>query len=223
MSKLARLAWPIIWICISVASFISALVIPYMEGRSNEWWTVPPFLPVDIFPFIALFVCSIALLLFWIRSFSIKRDSASLGMMFLLGVLLLGINIVLRSPYLFQRGFSRYAETVMTADEWRNISRHAQERLQPEGQLPGPDKNLWDEKEHRALWTELCSATSIQKLDPSLMIFVRPEETVIEWGGALEGHRGVIIFTDKRENDHRSSFSQDTFIAHDIAVYISPD
>ena len=97
----------------------------------------------------------------------------------------------------------------------------AQERLGPEGQLPGPEKNLWEEKEHRALWSDICGGTKIQKLDPSLVIFVRPEETEVVWGGALVGHRGVVIFTRKGGDDHGAGLSRTIFIADDIATFVS--
>jgi hypothetical protein len=180
-------------------------------------------LPASLFPFVVLFVSSAALAWCWIRSVLAKRDVIAVGVMFSLSVVLFGTSIKLRPSYLFHCGFHHYAKTILTTDEWRRISRVAQERLGPEGKLPGPEKNLWDEKEHRASWSGLCDATAIQKLDPSLMIFVRPEETEIVWGGALVGHRGVIIFSNKRADEHQSQMPQAKFIADDIATFVSAD
>jgi hypothetical protein len=224
MTQCAKTRMPAVWIFIALISFVSSLVIPYLEGRSNSLWVVPPMLPGGALPFLLLFVSSVALAWCWIRSVLAKRDAVAVGVMLLIAVVLFGTSIItLHSFNIFHRGFRRYAETVLTADEWRSISRVAQERLQPEGELPGPRKNLWDEKEHRALWSDLCGATQIQKLDPSLMIFVRPEETEVVWGGALTGHRGVIIFTGKGGNDQHGRLSQSMFITDDITTFISGD
>ncbi len=214
---------PAVWFILAFVSFASGLVIPYLEGRSNSLWVVPPMLPASALPFLLLFVSSVALAWCWIRSLLAKRDAVAVSVMLSLAVVLFGTSIHLRPSYLFHRGFRHYAKTVLTADEWRSISRLAQERLGPEGRLPGPDKSLWDEKEHRAFWSGLCGATQIQKLDPSLMIFVRPEETEVVWGGALAGYRGVIIFTGKSGDEQRGSLSQTMFIADDIATFVGAD
>ena len=223
MTQSARTRIPGVWIFIAFISFVSGLVMPYLEGRSNSLWVVPPMLPASVVPLLALLVSLIALAWCWIRSLLAKRDSLAVSAMLSLAVVMFGISIILPDSYLFHRGFRHYAKTVLTADEWRSIARLAQERLGPEGRLPGPDKNLWDEKEHRALWSDLCAATQIQKLDPSLMIFVRPEETEVVWGGALEGHRGVIILTGKGGDEQRGRLSQTMFIADDITTFISAD
>lgn len=193
--------------------------MPYLEGLSNSLWVVPPMLPASIVPFLALFVSSIALAWCCIRSLLTNRSLLAVSVMLALAVVMFGTSIILRQSYLFHRGFRNYAKTVLTADEWRSISRLAQERLGPEGKLPGPDKNLWDEKEDRALWSDLCAATQIRKLDPSLMICVRPEKTEVVWGGALTGHRGIIIFTGKDGAEQRGGLS----IADDITTFISAD
>ena len=223
MIQSAKTRIPSVWISIAFISFLSGLVIPYLEGRSNSFWVMPLMLPASLFPFVLLFVSSAALAWCWIRSVLAKRDVIAVGVMFSLSVVLFGTSIKLRPSYLFHCGFHHYAKTILTTDEWRSISRVAQERLGPEGKLPGPEKNLWDEKEHRALWSELCGATAIQKLDPSLMIFVHPEETEIVWGGALVGHRGVIVFTSTRGHDERGQTTQAKFIADDIATFVSAD
>ena len=223
MTQCAKTRGPAIWVFIAFVSFVSALVIPYLEGRSNSLWVIPPMLPASALPFLTLFVSSVALAWCWIRSVLAKRDAVAVGVMLSLALVLFGTSILLRPSYLFHRGFHQYAKTILTAEEWRSISRVAQEHLGPEGRLPGPHKNLWDEKMHRASWSDLCAGTQIQKLDPSLMIFVRPEETEVVWGGALAGHRGVIIFTRKGGDDQRGRLSQTMFIADDIATFVSAD
>jgi hypothetical protein len=55
------------------------------------------------------------------------------------------------------------------------------------------------------------------------MIFVRPEETEVVWGGALAGHRGVIIFTNRRGKIQHGQLSQTIFIEDDIATFVSAD
>jgi len=202
-----------IWTFIALVSFASGLVVPYVEGCSNSLW-----FPGDLLPLLLLFVSCIVLLSGWIRSIVSKRHVVATGLMLLISLLFFCASFMLRPADLFHLGFNHYAKTVLTSDEWRSISRFAQDHLKPEGQLPGPNKNLWNEKEHRALWSELTAATQIQKLDPSLMIFVRPGETEIVWGGALAGHRSIIIFTHKGDQSPRVSF-----IADDIATYISAD
>ena len=221
MIQSAKTQIPFIWISVAFISFLSGLLIPYLEGRSNSFWVMPLMLPASLFPFVLLFVSSVALAWCWIRSVLAKRDVIAVGVMFSLSVVLFATSIILRPSDLFHCGFRHYAKTILTADEWRSISQVAQERLGPEGQLPGPEKNLWEEKEHRALWSDICGGTKIQKLDPSLVIFVRPEETEIVWGGALVGHRGVVIFTRKGGDDHGAGLSHTIFIADDIATFVS--
>ena len=176
-------------------------------------------LPGGLFPLLLLLVSSIALGSCWLLAVLKKRAAGVAGGMFLVAAGLLITSFLLRPD-----GFAQYAKTVLTAEEWRSIARLAQARLGPEGRLPGPEKNLWEEEKHRALWSEFCGATQIQKLDPALMIFVRPEETEVVWGGALAGHRAVIIFKNgKRSNVPLSRHTRSTLIAADIMTAVGPD
>jgi hypothetical protein len=213
---------PASWFIAALLSFTAMLVIPYVEGRFNSLWSFPPMLPAVTLPFALLFGSTAALLRGWIRSLRAKRNSIALGAMSFISATLLIGSIVPGSEF-FHRGFTDYSRTVLTVDEWRTIARVAQQRLGPEGKLPGPDKNLWDEEQHRGLWSDIVSATQIQRLDPSLMIFVRPETTEIVWGGALAGHRGVIIFTGKGGEARRSKLPPTAFIAEDIATIVGAD
>lgn len=223
MTKFAEMKGRVIWTFVALVSFASGLLMPYFEGRSNSWWAIPPLLPADLLPLLLLFVACVILLSSCVRSVVSKRHTVVTAWMFFICLMLFVVRLAVRPADLFHRGFHHYAKTVLTADEWRSISRLAQERLGPEGRLPGPDKNLWDEKEHRALWSDLCGATQIQRLDPSLMIFVRPKETEVVWGGALAGHRGVIILTGKGGDEQRGRLSQTMFVADDITTFVSAD
>jgi hypothetical protein len=214
---------PVVWIWIALLAFTSKMVTPYFEGCSNSWWVIPPMLPADLLPLLLLFVSCVVLLSRWVRSLLAKRRAIPASLMFFATLFLFGASLKVPPAYLFLRGFSHYAKSVLTTDEWRNISRFAQEHLQPEGRLPGPRKNLWNETEHRALWSALAAATQIQKLDLSLMIFVHPEHTEIVWGGALEGHRGVTIYTRRSGGNQHDTSSHSLSIAEDIAVLISAD
>jgi hypothetical protein len=191
----------------------------YWESRSNSIWMGPWGLPPVLFPLLLLLLSVVAL--GWCLLWSVlkDRDAGAVGGMFLLAVGMFVTSFVLHPD-----GFPQYARTVLTAEEWRSIARLAQARLGPEGQLPGPNKNLWEEEKCRVLWSEFCGATQIQKLDPSLMIFVRPEETEIVWGGALAGHRAVVIFNDGKKRDvSPRRHTAYTFIADDIMTVVGPD
>jgi hypothetical protein len=197
--------------------------MPYLEGRTNSIWIVPPVLPASVVPFVLLVVSCFVLLSAWIRSVMARRNAVAAGLMFLVGLLFLGASFKVRSGDLFRRGFNDYAKNALTADEWRGISRFAQEHLPADGRLPGPDKNLWSEKDHRVLWSALAAETQVQKLDPSLMIFVRPEQTEIVWGGALVGHRAIIISTRRNGGAQRDKSSTDLPIAEDIFTSAGPN
>jgi hypothetical protein len=223
MTTFAEMKGRVLWTFGALLSFASGLLMPYCEGRSNSWWAIPPLPPADLLPVLVLFVACAVLLSSCVRSVLSRRRVVTTAWLFCICLTLLVVRLGVRPADLFHRGFHHYAKSVLTADEWRSISRVAQERLRPEGRLPGPRKNLWDEKEHRALWVDLCGTTQIQKLDPSLMILVRAQETEIVWGGALTGHRGVVIFTGSPAEDQRSRWSATLFITDDIATFVSAD
>lgn len=197
--------------------------MPYLEGRTNSIWIVPPVLPASVVPFVLLVVSCFVLLSTWMRSVMARRNAVAAGLMFLAGLLLLGASFKVPTAALFRRGFNDYAKNALTADEWRGISRFAQEHLPADGRLPGPDKNLWNEKDHRALWSALTAETQVRRLDPSLMIFVRPEYTEIVWGGALLGHRAIIISTSRDGGAQREKSPTDLPVAEDIFTSAGPD
>lgn len=212
-----------IWACIALISFVARMLLPYLEGRSNSWWVIPPIIPADLPVGLFLFLSCIVLLGYWLQSRITKRHTRLTAAIFFISLLLLGSSFIIYPAKIFHYGFHSYAKSVLTADEWRSISQFAQEHMQPGARLPGPDKPLWNETEHRALWSGLCAATPIQKLDPSLMIFVSADETEIVWGSPLTGHRAVIIYSNKSGDNHRSKRPQYMFVADDIATGVSAD
>jgi hypothetical protein len=219
MIQYAKARIPTVWFVLALISFVAGLAIRYWESRSNSIWMGPSGFPATLFPILLLLVSSIALGWCWLWSVLKKRDAGAVGGMFLLTIGLFVTSFALRPD-----GFPQYVRTVLTGEEWRSLARLAQARLGPEGRLPGPDKNLWEEEKHRALWSEFCGATQIQKLDPSLMIFVRPDETEVVWGGALTGHRAVIIFNNGKKRDvPLGRHTTYTFIADDIMTVVGPD
>ncbi len=213
----------VIWTIVALVSCASGVLLPYLEGRSNSWWVIPPLLPADLLPLLSLFVACVVVLSKCVRSVVTKCHVVATAWLLFICLTLFVVRLAIRPADIFHRGFHDYAGSVLTADEWRSISRVAQQRLLPEGQLPGPRKNLWNEKEHRVLWSDLCRTTPIQKLDASLMIVVRPEATEVVWGGALAGHRGVIIFTGKPADDRRGRLAATSFVADDIKTFVSTD
>lgn len=128
---------------LAVACFVSRLAIPYFAGRSNSLW-----FPADILPAFLCFIICVVLLWEFAVSVVSKRHTVAVGLMFLIAVVCSGAGFLVRSAAIFQRGFARYARTVLTPDEWRSIARFVQEHIKSGGMLPGPRKNLWTEKEH---------------------------------------------------------------------------
>ena len=208
---------------VAMISFSLRLAMPYLEGRTNSWWAIPPMLPADLLPPVLMFVSSIVLFSNWIRAAVAKRPALTAASLFFVSLLLLGFSFTVRTADIFHRGFLQYAKHVLTADEWRSISRFAQEHLQPEGRLPGPRKNLWEETEHRKLWSALSAATQVEKLDPSLMILVHPGRTEIVWGGALSGHWGVTVSASQSSENSQDASSNRWRITEDIATVVSPN
>ncbi|HSY19592.1 MAG TPA: hypothetical protein VK815_14720 [Candidatus Acidoferrales bacterium] len=220
MTKFLELKKPMRWLSISLLSFISALLMPYCEGRSNTVWAIPPLVPADLLPLVLLFISCIVLLVHWIRSLAARRRAFAAGLMFCGGLLLLVAWFAVDRWSMYQLGFRDYAKNVLTADEWRGISRFAQEHLKPEETLDVRWKMLWNDEKHRVLWSEFTASTQIQKLPPSLVIYVQPEYTEIIWGGALTGHRCVMVAASGNDAFQRGKPSRALFIATDIATVI---
>ena len=214
---------PLNWFWVAVLSFILLMLLPYAEGRCNDVWAIPPILPLSLLPLLSLLVSCLVIFVGALRAFRDNRDVAVNCDMFVLSALLLVPAIRWRWADRFHLGFTSYAQAVLTPDEWRLLSREAQEILGPEGRLPGPEKNLWEERLHRSQWVARCAATQIKRLSPDLMVFVHPDSTEFAWGGALIGHRGLIVYRGRYPEAHPRGSRGLTFIAGDIAAFTSSD
>jgi len=227
MKKFGEVRKEIVWTIVALVSFVMGLLLPYFEGRRNDWMALVPLpLPADVLPFLLLLVSCVVLASGWIRSIFARRHAVFKSILFFISLLCLVANFRVPSAELFQRGFSQYVRTIMTEDEWRSIARFAQEHLKQGTTFHAPLKlppiNETEEAEQRELWPAITAATQIGRLHPALTIFVDSDRTVIEWGGALVGHRGVIVFAHQGGQLPPGVFSAQ-FIADDIATYISAD
>lgn len=214
MAKLKEMRRQVAWFSTSVFSFAASLIIPYSEGRMNSIWVIPPLLPADLLPLLLLFLGNVVLLASWLRS---RHFYESAGMFFIALTLLFACFTVDRMSF-YQSGFGNYVKHMLTPDEWRSISKFAQQHIQSGEKLAGPNKNLWNEK-NKTLWAEFSAATQVGKLDPSLAIYVHSNRTAIVWGGALMGHRSVIIYTSTNPVTNSDvGFKRIKFITQDIAT-----
>jgi len=203
------------WTLVALAACVLSNIMPYLEGRFNSLWAIPIlFFPADLLPPLLSLVCCVLLLGSTIRAILIKRYRMAKAFLFLVGLLLLGGSVVLQIE-LCHRGFTQYARTVLTAEEWREIARYAQKHMMPDGERRS-------RAETSAILDELESATPFRKLKHSPMIQVRPEETGFYWGGALTGHRYVVVF-NHQDGPARQGEPGGKFIAEDIATFISGD
>jgi hypothetical protein len=196
-------------ILLALVAILVDTVLPYFEGRSNHWWGIG-FLAFLLSHVLSIF-CAFFLLGSFVRSLFTKRHRLAKAAMLLLGPPLLYASFTLSPPglALFHLGFTQWARTIVTLDEWREIARYTHEHKMPEAE-PLSSESLYQK--------ELASATAFGKLGYAPRIYVTPDYTEIYWGGALGGHRYVIIFARKGgeipDEPYRS-----TFIAEDIATY----
>jgi hypothetical protein len=162
----------------ALSSFALTLALPYGQGWTNSVWSIF-MLPSELFPWLWLLICCTALFVLGVASIFTKRHRLMTWAMFLLSMVLAGSFFVRDPAGIFLRGFDHYVSRTLGNAQWREISQFLQTHPPPDGRLPGPRKNLWNEAEDRAPWTALCAATQIQKLDPSLVIFVHDGRTEI--------------------------------------------
>ncbi|WP_131989817.1 hypothetical protein [Chthoniobacter flavus] len=196
-------------------------LIPYLEGRLNTTWIIPPLFPTVSLPWLLLFVACAVLFLHTARSLFSKRHRAAVAFLFFLSLLFLRASWTVHPDRVFRWGFSDYARTVLTADEWREISRMAQENLRPQIPIRFPPYGVGGTAEEQLLWSKFTATTQIQKLDDSFRIVVSPGETCITWGGPLVGHRSIVIFT--HQGDQLREAPGDQLIAQDIFTSVSSD
>jgi len=116
---------------LSVLSFISAIVMPYCEGRENSIWAVPPLLPAEIVPLGLLFLIAAILFFFLVASLIRKSDILVATLFFLGSVMLFAGFFFINNQRLYLFGFTNYAKNVLTTEEWRSIARVAQAKMKP--------------------------------------------------------------------------------------------
>lgn len=198
--------------------------MPYWEGRSNSLWILPPLIPADTLPLLALFISFLCLLGILIRSLIRRQNRLEVTWMFSATLIFVVVWLSIVPMARYHRGFTHYVKTVLTPDEWRDISRFAQTHLQPGEWLFGPRRQK--KPEDRDLWAKFTTSTQIEKLDTDFaLIHVESGSTTISWGGGLVGHRGVIVYSDgsRKESEDPPHFFRSTFIADDILVFVSSD
>jgi len=197
----------IIWTVLAVGAFAASMVVPYLEGKANDWWTIPPLFPADILPLLGMPISCVVLLGSWIRSFFPpaqpeppvkpipgKRYRVTKGLLFLVSALLLSGRFFLPGPAeFFHRGFTQYARTVLTPDEWRQIALYARDHPIPMKENSGAADSFSSESDDEALQAALRSATPFRKLPRYTRIWVSLDTVYIYWGGALVGHRNVLV------------------------------
>jgi len=201
-----------------MAGFLFYLVMPYILGRINSDWLALPFLPAVVIPLLLMFFGSVALFAFSIRACLTGLHISATISMFIASVALFLASFEVPKADLFQRGFNDYARTILTADEWRQIAGFAQSHFQPGVRFWGP--YVHESDTNNALLPAFNAATPIQKLGTTYSIFVSPKTTEIFWGGALTGHRGVVVFSGQHPSSQDFNYSDLTFVTNDIATYV---
>lgn len=183
---------PVFLVCFASASFLTVNFLSYLEGRTN----CTPILLEIMMPFLFMALSSVVLFVHLMRSIVLRRPFIPISLMFMFSVVLL-IGFFKIPPIRFYvSGFQNYVTHVLTADEWRDIARFAQTNIVNDHILPGPGKNLWEENKHRELWSKLSASTHIKSLPDTLVIRTWQGNTIISWGGALPGHRGITIYSN---------------------------
>jgi hypothetical protein len=210
----------LVLLSLSALSFISTIVMPYCEGRENSIWVVPPLLPAEIVPLLVSFLSTAILLVYLIHSLIKNRDVLESIWTFLVSMFLFIGSFSINHQRIYLSGFKNYAKDILTAEEWRSISRFAQTHLNP-GDYVSEVDITFDDRQQK-FWQEFTNQTQIQKLSPDATISV-PDRgtTMIEWGGALVGHRAVIIYSNTNDiSPPGDVFTGPLFFVPDIAVYI---
>lgn len=158
-------------------------------------------------------------------SFIARRNLKAASLTFFLSFMLIVVSFVINWPRLYLHGFKHYAKTVLTADEWRTISRVAHAHMTPGDSFRKPEI-IDDDENQRARWAQFTNETQIQKLGQDDTIYVNvpdTQTTEIEIGGSFVGVlRGVVIYS----NTNNISPPEDSlngpplFFAPDIAAFL---
>jgi hypothetical protein len=163
----------------------------YIEGRT-AMPLVLILLPLFVVLDLAMLFCAIVLLVMGIGNFAngIHRRLA-INLLVLLFLALASLFFY-KPAKIFQMGFRHRINSRVSPAQLREIARVCSNILPIDGRLPGPDKPLWNETEHRKVWDNLTNSTALGKLDPYVLIFNHEDKVELVWGGPL-GHWGVII------------------------------
>ncbi|HEX3626710.1 MAG TPA: hypothetical protein VH280_14960 [Verrucomicrobiae bacterium] len=219
-------ALQLIFLSLSVLSFFSAIVMSYREGRANSKWM---FSLEDVL-FLLLFLSAAVLLFCMVASLLSKRNILAATLMFLVSfILFVGYFINHQRVYLL--GFRNYAKNILTVEEWMTISRCAQTNMKPRDSLwvaENTADSLWNSDRNaevgseQKLWSEFTNQTQIQKLEPYEIISVpAPGRTEIEWGSAIVGHRGIIIYSNSNDiSPPDDVWLGPSFFAPDMAAFL---
>lgn len=211
------------FLSVSFLSLISVAVMEYFEGRANATWIVPPLLPAAVVPIFILFLSTVVLFFCMVGSLLARGKVAAASLMFLVSVTLFAVSLAINYPRLYLHGFTHYAKTILTTEEWRNISRVAHAHIAPGDSLREPDPDGVDQDESQlAHWGVITNETQIQKLGPYVTIYVPdPQTTEIESGSSFFGCRGVVIYsnTNNMSPPEDSVDGPPLFFAPDIATF----
>jgi hypothetical protein len=209
------------FLSVSVFAFISVIVMPYCEGRANATWIVPPLLPAEVVPISVLFLSTAMLFFCMVGSFRVWGKVVAASLTFSVSFALFAVSFTINYPRLYLHGFKHYADTILTTEQWRNISGVAHAHIMPGDSLREPDE-VDQDVHQRARWAEITNETQIQKLGPYVMIYVPdPQTAEIESGSSFFGCRGIVIYADTNNMSppEDSADGPPLFIAPDIAIF----
>jgi len=151
-------------------------------------------LPAQIVPVLIILFSSITLAAICIVTLVQGSNRRLAFSMLFLSWLFLAPGFVITPAKVFQIGFRQRILSTVSPAELREIARVCSTAIPLDGRLPGPmNWSPSNEPEYRGTWNVLIDRTSLGKLDAPTVIFNHAEAVEIDWGGALAGHRGIII------------------------------
>jgi hypothetical protein len=185
----------------TIATFIvcmlSAFSIPilsYLEGRFNTVFAIPPMLPAAVVPVLIILICLIIFLFLWQQSFLKRKNRLITSILIGVSILTLFLSYKIMSLPLCGFGLRDYAKNIMSPQDWHILAQQSKEIIGVGSTYYGPQKIIFEKEKHQAKWEQLVSTTKIGKLDAHTMIFVTPVSVEFCWGGALVGHRYIIVY-----------------------------
>ena len=197
------------------AAALSYYPISYLGGKLGSVLTVGAGLPAPIVSFLISLVLLGALFLILLVALIRKQDRTGFLLAAGLGLLLFVLPFLVKPEIAFQAGLRTRITSQVSPDELREIATRIEVSVREGNRLPSPmKKSLWSE-DYRESWEELVRNTSIDQLDPAMVISHRPDSVEITWGGARSGHWGVSIDT--------GSEAKPGDIAPGIRTYLAED